>query len=200
LEKIGGNVKIKKIAICGLLSSGKSTIGHILAELGAFVINADDIVHDLLLTDESTINQVIKTFGREIFSKKMISRKKLAQIVFNDSEKLHALEGILHPKVKRTIEENYENVKERSNYKAFVAEIPLFDKLNMQDWFDLIVTVIADPLVCKKRFNKTKQSNNQFEKRLANQQTQDELVKIADIIIENNGSLTQLKESVLPLL
>jgi len=196
LEKIGERVKIRKIAICGVLFSGKSTVCHILANLSTFVVSADDIVHDLLLTDSSTVTRVVKAFGNDVFYENAISRTKLAQIIFNDREKLSILESILHPSVKMEIERKYNIIKNETKYKAFVCEISIFDRVNMADWFDIVVAVTADPEMCKARSKQLGFTEEEFEKRLSFQQNQDEIIQLADQIIENNSSIDQLTKAV----
>lgn len=178
------------------MSSGKSTVCRLFADLGAYVISADDIVHDLLLLDKSTIEKVIETFGEAIFSEKKISRKALAEIVFNDSEKLRALEAILYPKVVMQIIQSYENIKNNSHYKAFVCEIPLIGKAGLTSFFDIIIAVTANPEICKERFKQRGFASSQYEKRQALQPTQEELSKLANIILPNNGSIQELIEPV----
>ena len=99
MEKIGGNANIRKIAVTGTLSVGKSTVCEFLKTQGAYVLKADDIVHDLLSRDVSVIQKVREVFGEGVFSQGKIDRKALAKLVFTDSELLSSLEKILHPKV-----------------------------------------------------------------------------------------------------
>ena len=90
---------LKKIAITGGISSGKTTVCRILNKHGACTLNSDQIIHKFLTDDYPCITETIDLFGSEILTDGKIDRKKIAEIVFNDVEKLKALEKILHPRL-----------------------------------------------------------------------------------------------------
>lgn len=200
MEKIGGSVKIRKIAVTGRLSTGKSTVCDILRENGAFVIKADDIVHDLLSCDPNVIDQVVKAFGKEFLigdnQKNGINRKNLAKMVFEDSKKLASLEAILHPKVKLRIEEIYQTVKDNLTFKAFVVEIPFLFNLHFEHFFDLVVSVLSDDSLAKKRFINKGYPEDQFAKRTKRFPSIETFKEKSDLIILNNGSLEDLQREV----
>jgi len=90
-------LKLVKIAITGGVASGKSSVCRFFQELGAYVVNADAIVHKLLDPSSDLGKQIIQLFGT-------LSRKRLSEIVFEDPEKLEKLEKLLHPAVLKKIE------------------------------------------------------------------------------------------------
>ena len=97
MAKIGGNVKIKllKIAVTGEVASGKSTVCNYFKQLGAYVVDADEIAHKLLSSKQTPVGQkIIKFLGTDILEKGEISREKIADIVFDDLEKLEILDAI----------------------------------------------------------------------------------------------------------
>lgn len=96
IGKIGENAKIEKIAVTGLVSSGKSTACHIMGLLGAYVISCDAISKELL-KDPSIIKKLVSLFGETILKNREIDHAALAGIVFEDREKLKKLELLLHP-------------------------------------------------------------------------------------------------------
>src|SRR5579872_2924272 len=101
-------LKLKKIAITGGVASGKTSVCRFFKELGAFVVNADAIVHELLDPDTDLGQQIIKQFGSEILADGKLSRKMIAEKAFKDARQLEQLEKLLHPAVLRKIEELYE--------------------------------------------------------------------------------------------
>jgi dephospho-CoA kinase len=182
-------LNLRKIAITGSLASGKSTVSRILQEYGAYVVDADEIVHSLLSSNTPTGKKVIELLGPEIVVASQIDRSKLSEIVFSDFEKLTNLEKILHPAVKQEIDRRFNYVKNNPSYKMFVAEVPLLYEAGMEKDFDVVIAVISDKAVAQKRY-----TAQQFEERWARQH-KDKAAK-ADFVITNNGDLKMLKSSI----
>ncbi len=191
MEKIGENVKIKKIAVTGSISAGKSTVCEELKLQGAYVLNADDIVHNLLSQDERLIQQIKENFSEDIFVQSKIDRNLIAKIVFKDPSKLKSLEEIIHPKVISRVKECYDQIKEMPQYKAFVVEFPLLFETKFDTFFDQIIYVRATQEIRKKRFQK-----KEFENREKRFLSETEKIAKSQIIIENNGSLKNLNKQL----
>ena len=128
------------IAVTGPLACGKSTFVRILGELGAEIVSADALVHDLLLNDEKTIRRITGRFGEGVRGESGgVDRRVLAGVVFGDAEALKDLEDILHPLVR---EETDRRIS-ASGAEVFVAEIPLLFEGERSGRFDLTVAVTA---------------------------------------------------------
>ena len=155
----------------------------------AYVLKADDIVHDLLSQDAITIQQVKEEFGESVIQNGKVDRKTLATRVFTRPDQLNKLEQILHPKVVQTIKNAY-----TSTDKLFVVEIPLLFEIGFDTWFDEILFVTANKELSKKRFIAKGFTEEQFEKRLKRFLPNRESKNIT--LIENNGSLEELKQQV----
>lgn len=196
MEKIGENVKIRKIAITGTVSAGKSTVCELLRARGAFVIKADDIVHDLLLKNVSLIQKIKEKFSEQVIKNDQIDRKLLADLVFCNSDKLKSLEDLLHPEVIKTIKQTYETIKDLPNYKKFVVEFPLLFEIGFRDFFDTIVFVTADKERRKKRFMSKGFSEEQFDLRSNRYLPEKERIAKSDYTIKNNGSLENLNTQI----
>jgi len=182
-------LSLRKIAITGNLASGKSTVGRILQEYGAYVVDADEIVHSLLSSNTPTGKKAIELLGPEIVVGNQIDRKKISEIVFSDFEKLTKLEKILHPAVKQEIDRLFNLVKNNPSYKMFVAEVPLLYEAGMEKDFDVVIAVIVDVAVARQRSTAA-----QFDQRYARHH-KDKASK-ADFVITNNGDLKMLKSSI----
>jgi dephospho-CoA kinase len=185
---------LRKIAVTGGLASGKTTVCRILRECGGFVVDADAIVHRLLSPDTAIGQQVIGLLGTSIVVGNQINRKKIAKLVFSNPQKLKTLENILHPVVRNEIEEKYNQVKEKS-YAFFVAEIPLLYEAKMEDFFHTVITVVADNEIARKRYGKSEE----FDRRMARQETLEEKAQRADFTIVNNGDIVALKGEVVKI-
>lgn len=185
-------LNLKKIAITGTISSGKSTVCNIFHELGAFVVSADEIAHQLLSFQPNIEKRVIKLLGKGFLAGKTLDRSLLADLVFSDPEKLELLESIIHPAVFEEIEKWYQIAKQQ-NAPLFVAEIPLYYEAKNRPAFDAVIAVLASSESCRKRFQKNKPFAH-YSLRMKRQLSSREKAKQADIIIRNNGTLQELRQ------
>ena len=186
-------LKIKKIAVTGGLAAGKTTVCRIFKELGAYVVSADEIVHQLLSPGTAVGQQVINLLGSDVVSGQELDRKKIAAKVFSRPDLLRLLEAVIHPAVFNEIERQYQQIVQEKKHSLFVAEIPLLFETDGQGQFDTVFTVLADEPLCKQRYA---QSLDEFEKRMARQMNPLEKAGRAHLTIDNNGNLEQLKTQV----
>lgn len=190
-------LKLVKVAVTGGIASGKTTVCRFLKELGACVVSADEIVHQLLTIHTNLGKQVINLIGPEIVINQQIDRSKIAQKVFTQTQLLEALEKLLHPAVYEEIEKRYEEAQKDKKASFFVAEVPLLFETGGERYFDYTIAVVSDETQCRKRFQG---NTEEFYRRSARQLSQLEKQKKANFIIENNGSLSDLRHAVIDLL
>jgi len=190
-------LKLKKIAVTGGLATGKTTVCQLFKELGAYVVSADEIVHQLLSPSTSVGQQVIHLLGPEIIRDEKFDRKKIAQLVFSDPSLLCALEKELHPAVFTEIEKRYNQASKEKKYPLFFAEIPLLYEVGKEEQFDSVISVEAKKNLALERFRKQKnESKQEFEKRMERQLPTGHKAAKADFVIENNGDLEDLRAKV----
>lgn len=188
---------LRKVAITGGLSCGKSSACRFFKELGAHVVNADEIVHQLLSPNTAIGQQVVALLGADIIVNDHLSRNIIATKVFNNPPLLRSLEKILHPAVMDEIEKQYQQVVKQGIAKLFIAEIPLLFEIHGEHLFDTTITVIADPQRCRERFQiSTTHADNEYERRSAQQLPSEEKAQRADIVINNNGTLDDLRKTI----
>jgi dephospho-CoA kinase len=175
------------IALTGGIGSGKSAVGDILSELGAIVIDSDQLARDVIERGTSGFDEVLARFGGEI------SRAKLAEIIFSNEEARKDLEGIIHPRVRDLSARVLQASPEDS---VVVNEIPLLFETQGQNRFDLVITVEADDEIRTKRLLDRGLKAYQIEKRISAQASRSERESIADFVIENSGNLEELEKKV----
>lgn len=186
---------MKKVVVTGGVACGKSTVCELFEKLGAYVVSADAIVHELLSADGPTGQQVIDLLGDGIVVAGAIDRRRIAQQVFGDANKLQALEKILHPGVRDEVARRYRQAQE-AGAGLFVVEIPLFYEAGHQDDYDAVVAVMADEAVCKERFDSKAYPADDYAGRVRRQLTQQEKAARADYVINNSGDLKELHGAV----
>lgn len=179
---------MRKIAVTGGLASGKTSVCHLFGKLGGFVVSADQIVHKLLTLNSDIGRAVVDAFGPGVVVGGELDRAAIAEIAFESSENLERLERLLHPAVRRELDLLYQEASQQPHYRFFVAEIPLLFETGMEDLFDTVVVVKADPEVCRHRFG----NERQYTKRMQRQISTEEKEKRADFVLSNNGSLEEL--------
>lgn len=181
---------LKKIAVTGGLASGKTTVCQILHTFGAKVVCADEMVHELL---RSELREKLEAeFGKELMKQDQIDRKILAEIVFNNPEKLKKLEALIHPKLLQKIKEEYRSAQGA----CFVVEIPLLYEIGAEDFYDIVIAVVTDEEIAKRRFQG---SCLDYDLRMKRQLAPIEKGKRADYILYNNGTLEELERNTLQL-
>lgn len=193
-------LKLRKVAVTGGLSSGKSTVCRFLKECGAHVVSADEIVHQLLSPTTNLGQDVIKLLGAEIIVDCMIDRKRIAKKVFESPELLKKLEGLLHPAVQLEMQRQYRLVEEKGTEALFVAEIPLLFEANQDSWFDAVIAVMTDEKHCRERFVETTgYPIEEYERRMSLQLEPKEKAKRSHYILQNDGDLASLKKQTFQL-
>ncbi len=187
---------LRKIAITGGLSAGKTTVCRLFAEMGAFVVSADEIVHRLFSSNETVQKQVVSLLGPEILVNDRLSHEKIAKKVFSNPETLKSLEQLIHPLVFHEIQQQYEQAKNNPNYSLFIAEVPLLYETESECQFDTVVVVLSEENQCRKRFLMKHLAEEEFNHRMLRQIPPASKAAKADYVLLNNSNLTDLKKQV----
>jgi dephospho-CoA kinase len=181
------------VGLTGGIGSGKSLAAQFFAELGALVIDADQLARDAIERGSEGFDELIATFGDSILSNGLVDRRALGELVFRDIDAKKKLEAIIHPIVRREFEEAVQSLEQD---QILIYEIPLLFETKAMERFDYIVTVEADMQLRKDRLLKKGLRNSEIESRIAAQASREERVSIADQVFENNGSEDELLRSV----
>ncbi|HEY82942.1 MAG TPA: dephospho-CoA kinase [Dehalococcoidia bacterium] len=188
---------MKVIGLTGGIGSGKSTVSRFLAELGAKVINADKIGHKLFQPDTEAWREVVVAFGRGILATDgSIDRKKLGAIVFADPEALAKLNRIMHPRIREAVQAQLERYRSQGVAVA-VVEAPL---LVEAEWTSLVdevwVTTASEATILKRLKKRAGLSEPESRARIRSQLASEERIKQADVVIDTDCSLDELKAKV----
>jgi len=184
------------IGIIGGIGSGKSAVAAEFAKLGCKVIDADKIAHELL-NKKNVKEKIINIFGPAIFdSTGKIDRRKLAEIVFADAEKIARLNEIIHPLVFQRAEELIKKYNEQNQVKAIVLDMPLLVEAGWEKRCDKLIFVDAKQEIRAKRAQKMGINKNQLKIRENFQISLDNKRKLTDNIIENNSGFLALVRQV----
>lgn len=183
------------IGLTGPSGSGKSEITKFLFNnQDVFIINADEISHELLKNNNKLKSEIIQHFSSIVLdNKNLIDRKILGTIVFKDKQKLSLLNSIIFPYIKFVIVELINSNKK--NYKIILLDAPTLIESNLCTVCNKIIVVTADKFTRLKRIiERDNLSLNEANNRLSSQLSDDEYLKKADFIINNNYSnLSDLK-------
>jgi dephospho-CoA kinase len=188
------------IGVTGNIGSGKSTVCQILAKLGAGVIDADKLGHEIYKPHSQAWQEIVATFGKDILrADEEIDRQKLAQVVFPNPTALDKLHGILQPQVQRMIQERVEDYHQQGA-KAVALEATLLIEDNRTWLADKIWVVVASQDKVVERLKQQRDiSKSQILARLKSQMPAEEKMKYADEVIFNDGDISQLEARVTEL-
>ena len=181
------------VALTGGIGSGKSTVGQIFAQLGAIVIDSDQLARDVMERGSIGFNEVVAKFGDEILKNGEIDRQILASLIFKDPAKRSELEQITHPLIRKAFAKV---VSSASPDSIVINQIPLLVESNHDYKFDHIITVSASESIRSERLIKRGLTNDQIKQRMGAQATDQMREDIADSVIINEKNEQELTDQV----
>ncbi|MDY6843730.1 MAG: dephospho-CoA kinase [Thermodesulfobacteriota bacterium] len=186
---------MKTIGLTGGIASGKSVVSQCMSELGAYVIYADKVGHEVYNPGTSAFHLIVDYFGSDIVSVDgTIDRRKLGGIVFNDKEALDALNRITHPRMYDKIKADIGEIKKKGASPAIVLEAAILIEAN---WFSLVdevwVVITTVENAIERIMTRNGLSENEARARIASQLSSEERTRYGDVVIHNDGTIDDLR-------
>ena len=184
-----------RVGLTGGIGAGKSEVSRRLAAQGAVIVDADMIAREVVAADTAGFAQVVEAFGRDVIGADgELDRARLGDIVFADEQKLASLNAIVHPRVGARMRE-LERAAGPSS--IVVHDVPLIAENGLADAYDLVVVVDVSPRIQLDRLVRHRgMSRAQAQARMAAQARREQRLSIADIVVDNSGSLAELDRQV----
>jgi len=185
------------IGLTGSIGTGKSEAARYLAQLGAEVIDADQVGHEAYTPQSEAWHNVVGAFGKEILdSNGEIDRKKLGAIVFSNPDQLSCLNQIMHPLMARTVAGKIEDLRGQGVEVVVVEAALLFeagwDSLVEEVW----VTDSSEDLVIQRLSERNGLTQEEARKRISSQMDRSERLSRADLVIDNSGDIAAMESTI----
>ena len=187
------SLNMRVIGLTGGIGCGKSLAAQYFAELGALVIDADQLARAAIERGSDGFDEVVALFGDSILKDGNIDRRALGDLIFKDPISKTKLEDIIHPFVRREFEEAVASLK---GDQVLVYEIPLLVETNAHEKYDLVITVESEMENRIARLRGRGMHISEIEGRVAAQATREQRIELADFLIENDGSEDELLRQV----
>ncbi|MBI3757853.1 MAG: dephospho-CoA kinase [Deltaproteobacteria bacterium] len=189
---------MKTIGLTGGIGAGKSTVSQILAGLGAFVIDADKVGHEIYLPGKEAWRQVTAAFGQDILaSDQTIDRKKLGAVIFGSEEARKQLNAIVHPLMFQDIRRRIEEKRAEGFAQPIVVEAAILIEANWLPLADEVWVVVTNKNAVIERVTTQRgMAAKDTEARIASQLSDTERLKHAHVVIMNDGSQDDLAKKV----
>lgn len=188
------------VGLTGQTGAGKSTISAIFREKGFRIIDADIIARQVVERGKPCLSEIVRTFGEEIIDDNgNLYRKKLAEIVFSDKKSLEKLDNITYPYIIKEISDNIDSLVSQDN-KFILLDAPTLFESNADKFCDVIVSVLAQPEIRKKRIiARDNLTPEQAQNRMNSQHNDEFFIENSDYIINNNGSPDELGRKIIEI-
>ncbi len=188
---------MKVIGLTGGICSGKSTVSQFLAELGAVIIDADKVGHLAFKPDTDAWREVVAAFGKGVLAPNgEVDRKKLSELVFENYEALSRLNKIMHPRILEMVKKQIEDCL-RKGAAVVVLEATLLVEAGWKPLVDEVwLTVASEATALKRLKERSGLSEKEGLARIRSQPLPEERIKHADIVIDTNCALEELKARV----
>ena len=190
--------KVTVIGVTGSFGTGKSTVAKFFKRKGVKVLDADKMAHEVLEERKTSYKKVLKEFGSLVLdNKKRIDRKKLGNLVFSDKRALEKLCGIIHPPVIKKIKDEIRQASRSKERSTIVIDAPLLIEAGLDKISDYVVVVKTSKKIQIKRvMKKTALSFTQASGRIKAEMPMKKKIRMADYIIDNEGSKGITKKKV----
>ena len=184
-----------RVGLTGGIASGKSTVSAILRELGAVVIDADQLARDVVAPGTDGLREVVEAFGPEVLTPDgQLDRPKVGALVFADKERLRTLEGIVHPLVRARSAELEAAAPAGS---LVVHDIPLLAETGQQDRFDAVIVVdVPQEVQVERMLRDRAMSREDALARIGAQASREQRRAVATYVIDNTGTREDLRRRV----
>jgi dephospho-CoA kinase len=184
------------IGLTGGIGSGKSTVARLLERRGAVVIDADQLAREAVAKGTPGFDRVVAAFGTNVLTADGdLDRGALAARIFSDPTEKAALEAIVHPEVARRFGERVDPLRTSDRLVVYVT--PLLVELGLAPAFDVVVVVTASPHLRISRVASDRGlSPDDVRDRMAAQATDEQRMEVADVLVDNDGSLAELEPQV----
>ena len=185
------------IGLTGGIGTGKSEVTRIFQELGAVLINADQIGHQAYTPHSEIWQEVVKAFGEEILQPSgEIDRKKLGSIVFADPDQLTRLNQIMHPRMARMVAQQIQELREQGE-DVVVVEAALLLEAGWDSLVDEVwSTESPEESVIKRLQSRSDLSQEEAKKRIDSQMSAEERTSRSQVVVDNSGDLVELERVV----
>jgi len=183
------------IGLTGGIATGKSQSSKIFKELGCYIIDADKLSRTLTTKDSRCLKEIVGAFGTDVLKDDgTLNRKKLGQIVFNNKQSKIELERIIHPHI---IRRTNEIIAKKYNTTDIIVDAPLLFEVGLDRICDKVIVIYAKYHLQLARFMKRDNiSKEEAIKRIALQMPIEDKMKLADITIDNSGTILELKKNI----
>jgi dephospho-CoA kinase len=185
---------VLRVGLTGGIGAGKSEVSRRLAAYGAVVIDADQIAREVVEPGTEGLAEVVAAFGPEVLTPDgALDRARLGDIVFADPELRGKLNAIVHPRVASRMAE----LERGASGSIVVHDVPLIAENGRAGVYDVVVVVDAPPkLQAERLIRRRGMTREQAMARMAAQASREQRLAIADIVIDNSGSLAELDRQV----
>ena len=187
------------IGITGGVGAGKSEVlSYIREKYNCRIILADEVGHLVKMPGQSCYEQLVKLLGKEILlSDGNIDKKKMAEIIFQDTALLEQVNALIHPAVEQYILEEIKKEKERGVLDFFFVEAALLLESRLYEKMEAVWYIYAEEQVRRERLKAARgYSDEKIDSILASQKTEEEFKKHCDVVIYNNGMLEETKKQI----
>ncbi|MGG3282139.1 dephospho-CoA kinase [Paenibacillus solani] len=187
------------IGLTGGIATGKSTVSSMLAMKGALLVDADVIAREVMLPGHPVLGKVTEHFGQSILLEDgTLDRKKLGELIFNNPQQREVLNGITHPAIREEIRERTEAFELQHPDRLVVVDIPLLLEAREQYPYldEIVVVYVPRELQLKRLIERDDLAREAAEARLNSQMDIEQKKALADILIDNSGTLAETQQQV----
>lgn len=185
------------VGLTGGIAAGKSTVSQMFKDLGAYLIDFDELAREVVKPGKRAWQKIVEYFGNDILNEDLtLNRQKLGELVFHDPKKLRKLNEIVHPEVFREDQRITDEILSKNPRALIIKDIPLLTEAGAQKLVEKIIVVYASSQTQLERMIERGFNEEEARARIDAQAPLEEKLKYADFIIYNDGPLEDTRKQV----